>query len=132
AAGLQEAEQEVRPILEAVRKRGDKALIEYAKKCDDLDRNTVLVPKPELKRAEGEVSLDFKAAVQVASNNIRSYARLQLPKPFRKALSPGVRLGQIVRPLDCVAAYVPSGRFPLPSTLLMTAVPDDQRRIAAA
>lgn len=122
-ARLEEAEAVVRPILEAVRKRGDKALIEYGRKLDGLDRASVAVPPQDLEKATEELTPDFRSAVRVAADNIRAYARLQLPKPFRKALQPGVRLGQIVRPLDVVAAYIPSGRYPLPSTLLMSAVP---------
>ena len=122
-ARLEEAEAVVKPILEAVRKKGDKALIDYARKLDKLDRDTVLVPQAELQAAAQELRPEFRNAVKVASNNIRGYARLQMPKPFRKALSPGIRLGQILRPLDSVAAYIPSGRYPLPSTLLMTVIP---------
>lgn len=122
-ARLEEAEAVVKPILDAVRKKGDKALLEYARKLDKLDRDTVLVPQAELQAAAQELRPEFRNAVKVASNNIRGYARLQMPKPFRKALSPGIRLGQILRPLDAVAAYIPSGRYPLPSTLLMTVIP---------
>lgn len=122
-ARLDEAERVVRPILEAVRKKGDKALVQYAKKLDGLDRPSVVVPPAELKAAMEQLSPEFKSAVKVASNNVRAYARLQVPKPFRKALAPGIRLGQIVRPLDAVAAYVPSGRYPLPSTIIMTVIP---------
>lgn len=122
-ARLEEAEQEVRPILDAVRKRGDKALLEYARKFDKLDRATVRVSEQELHEAADQLQPDFRNAVKVATQNIRAYSRLQLPKPFRKALSPGVRLGQILRPLDAVACYIPSGRYPLPSTLLMTVIP---------
>ncbi|MBI3208218.1 MAG: histidinol dehydrogenase, partial [Candidatus Solibacter usitatus] len=122
-ARLEEAEKVVRPILQAVQKRGDKALLEYAKKLDGLKGTAIRVPAEQLQQAGAELDPNFRNAVKTAVGNIRSYSRLQLPKPFRKALAPGVRLGQIVRPLDCVAAYIPSGRFPLPSTLLMTAVP---------
>ncbi|MBL8216752.1 MAG: histidinol dehydrogenase [Bryobacterales bacterium] len=122
-ARLEEAEAVVKPILDAVRKKGDKALLDYARKLDKLDRDTVLVPQAELQAAAQELRPEFRNAVKVASNNIRGYSRLQMPKPFRKALSPGIRLGQILRPLDAVAAYIPSGRYPLPSTLLMTVIP---------
>lgn len=120
---LEEAEKTVKPILEAVRKKGDKALVQYAKKLDGLTRSSVAVPADELRSAEHQLSPDFRNAVKTAANNIRSYAKLQVPKPFRKALAPGIRLGQIVRPLEGVAAYVPSGRYPLPSTLMMTVIP---------
>jgi len=58
-----------------------------------------------------------------AAANVRAYARLQMPRQWMRAARPGLRLGQIVRPLDTVAAYIPAGRYPLPSTIVMTAVP---------
>ncbi len=123
AARFEEAEQIVRPILEAVRMRGDKALIEYAQKFDKLERKSVRVPERELKAAEAKLSEEFRDAVKVSARNIRAYAKLQLPVAKSKKISPGLRLGQVIRPLDSVAAYIPSGRYPLPSTLLMTVIP---------
>ncbi|OYW12568.1 MAG: histidinol dehydrogenase [Acidobacteriia bacterium 12-62-4] len=61
--------------------------------------------------------------MKTASANIRAYAKLQLPVAKSVTVSPGLKLGQIVRPLDTVAAYIPAGRYPLPSTLLMTVIP---------
>ena len=123
AARLAEAEQIVRPILEAVRKRGDQALLEYARRLDGLDRRSVRVPQPELEQAAARLSPAFRAAVRTAAKNIRGYARMQLPREKTWLAAPGLRLGQIVRPLDAVGAYIPAGRYPLPSTLLMTAIP---------
>ena len=123
AARFEEAEKIVRPILEAVRTRGDKALVEYARKFDKLDRKSVRVPDEELKSAEAQLTAGFRDAVKVSARNIRAYAKLQLPASKWKKIGPGLKLGQIVRPLDSVAAYIPSGRYPLPSTLLMTVIP---------
>lgn len=120
AARFGEAEAVVRPILDAVRTRGDRALVEYARKFDGLERRTVRVPQKELSGAP--LAPEFRHAVEVAAANIRRYAEWQMPREWSKA-SGGARLGQIVRPLDTVAAYVPSGRYPLPSTILMTVVP---------
>ncbi len=61
--------------------------------------------------------------METAAANIRAYAECQMPREWTREPQPGLRLGQIVRPLDTVAAYIPSGRYPLPSTLLMTVVP---------
>jgi histidinol dehydrogenase len=122
-ARLTEAENLVRPILEAVRTRGDKALLEYARKFDKLDRKTVQVPVEELAAAEDRLNRDFRTAVGIAASNVRSFAERQLPREYIASFGPGIRLGQIVRPLDTVAAYIPAGRYPLPSTLIMTAVP---------
>jgi histidinol dehydrogenase len=123
AARLGEAEAVVRPILEAVRKRGDRALIEYARQFDGLERRAVRVPAMELADAAKALTGEFRAAVKAASANIRAFASMQLPVPQMRQIKPGLRLGQIVRPLDSVAAYIPAGRYPLPSTLMMTVIP---------
>lgn len=123
SARLHEAEAVVRPILDAVRKTGDRALLEYARKFDQLDRKTVRVPVEELKQAAERLPAPFKNAVTAASANIRAFAKRQMPLDHFKPLKPGLQVGQIVRPLETVAAYIPGGRYPLPSTLMMTVVP---------
>jgi histidinol dehydrogenase len=123
AARLAEAEETVRPILEAVRKRGDAALVEYARKFDGFERRSVRVPERDLRAAAARLAPAFQSALRTASANIRAYAERQMPREWMREIRPGLRLGQIVRPLDTVAAYIPAGRYPLPSTLLMTAVP---------
>ena len=123
AARIAEAEAVVRPILDAVRQRGDRALMEYARQFDGLARRGVRVPQPELAAARRKLAPEFVRAVEVAEANIRAYALRQKPKEWSRLIAPGLRLGQIVRPLDTIAAYIPSGRYPLPSTLLMTVVP---------
>ncbi len=123
SARLEEAEAVVRPILEAVRKRGDKALLEYARKFDGFTGKSVRVPRAALDAAAKRLTPAFRAAVKASSANIQAYAKAQLPRESQVEVSPGIRLGQIVRPLDTVAAYIPSGRYPLPSTVLMTVIP---------
>jgi histidinol dehydrogenase len=123
SARFAEAEAVVRPILEAVRKRGDRALLEYARKFDALDRKSVRVPQRELDAARAGLAPAFRHAVETAAANVRAYAEKQMPREWMRQMQPGVRLGQIVRPLDTVAAYIPAGRYPLPSTLIMTVVP---------
>lgn len=122
-ARMNEAEEAVRPILEAVRKRGDRAVVEYARKFDGFDRKSVLVDAAELEAARKRLTPAFRRAVREASKNIRAYAKLQLPEAKSRMVAPGIRLGQMVRPLDTVAAYIPGGRYPLPSTLMMTVIP---------
>ncbi len=123
AARLSEAEAVVRPILDDVRKRGDKALLEYARRFDSFDRRSVPVGERELRAAEARLAREFRHAVETAAANIRAYAIKQLPKEWMSQNGSGLRFGQIVRPLDTVAAYIPAGRYPLPSTVLMTVVP---------
>jgi histidinol dehydrogenase len=122
-ARLAEAEAVVRPILEAVRQRGDRALLEYARRFDGLRRKSVRVPEAELRAARRKLTPEFCHAVETAAANIRAYAQRQLPREWSRQMQPGLRLGQIVRPLDTVAAYIPSGRYPLFSTLMMTVIP---------
>lgn len=123
AAKYEDAEATVRPILEDVRKRGDRALLEYARKFDKLTRKSVAVPVRELKEACGRLDSGLREAVEIASANIRAFAESQMPRDWLSAIQPGHESGQIVRPLDTVAAYIPGGRYPLPSTLMMTVVP---------
>ena len=123
AARFTEAEGLVRPILDAVRQRGDRALMEYARHLDKLERKSVRVPPAELRAARDALTPEFRAAVETAAANIRAYATRQMPRQWTTQLKPGLKLGQIVRPLDTVAAYIPAGRYPLPSTVMMTAIP---------
>jgi histidinol dehydrogenase len=123
AARMTDAEAIVRPILEAVRKRGDRALVEYARQFDKLDRKGVAVPVEELRQASRRLSPEFAEAVQVACANIHAFATRQMPQAWREPFRPGHELGQLIRPLDTIAAYIPGGRYPLPSTLMMTVVP---------
>jgi histidinol dehydrogenase len=118
---LAEAERVVAPILVAVRERGDEALLEYARKFDQFRGTDVRVPREEIEAAA--VSSEFIQAAEIASANIREYSQMQLPKETSTVLSNGRTLGQIVRPLDSMGAYIPAGRYPLPSTLLMTVIP---------
>jgi len=128
-ARLAEAEATVRPILDAVRDRGDKALLEYARRFDALERKSVAVPATDLQLACAGLSAAFRDAVSIAAGNIRAFAEMQLPAETRREVSPGLQLGQVVRPLDTVAAYIPAGRYPLPSTLMMTVIPAQVARV---
>ncbi|CAN5543438.1 histidinol dehydrogenase [soil metagenome] len=120
---LREAEAVVRPILEDVRARADAAVLEYARKFDACDRASLVVPEGELAEAAEQLSPAFREAVAAASANIRAFAQLQLPAAKTLDVAPGLRVSQIIRPLETVCGYVPGGRYPLPSTLMMTVIP---------
>ncbi|MCC7175262.1 MAG: histidinol dehydrogenase [Bryobacterales bacterium] len=124
-ARLAAAERAVAPIIEDVRRHGDRALLKYARRLDGLPpgARTVLVPPEELEAGLRSLSPQFRRAARDASQHIRDFAKLQLPAPVMVRLSGGQRAGYVVRPLDAMAAYVPSGRYPLPSTVLMTVIP---------
>jgi len=118
AVRLAEAEQVVAPILDAVRTRGEDAALEYARRFDGFTGSELRVSTES-----GRASDEFLRALETAARNIRAYAELQLPKEKWVEYPDGRRLGHIVRPLDSMGAYIPAGRYPLPSTLLMTVIP---------
>ena len=121
---LAKVEKTVRRIVQDVRKNGDKALRIYAEKWDGLKpKEPFRVSADELQNAWNSVSGEFRSALRTAAANIRDYSKRQKPREWRSANGQGVDVGQIVRPLTSAGCYVPGGRYPLPSTLLMTVIP---------
>jgi histidinol dehydrogenase len=124
AADLARVEKTVARIVADVRKNGDKALRRYAEKLDGLKAKQPLrVTDVELEQAWNAVSGDFKQALKTAAGNIRQYCEWQKPQQWRNSVAPGINVGQVVRPLQSAGCYVPGGRYPLPSTMLMTVIP---------
>ena len=124
AVSTAKVEPVVRRILADVLKRGDAALMRYATKLDGLAEDAALRVSPGAMQAAWEAtSPRLQAAMRVAQANIRAFAEAQKPKEWTISLAAGVVTGQIVRPLESVGCYVPGGRYPLPSTLLMTVTP---------
>jgi histidinol dehydrogenase len=114
----------VRRIVAAVRKHGDRALFRYAAKFDALPGPAALrVSREEMAAAWDSLDSALRNAISTASEQIRGFAERQLPLSWTDSPLPGLTTGQLVRPLGSVGCYVPSGRHPLPSTLLMTAIP---------
>jgi len=115
-------DRKVAAIVRDVRKGGDAALLRYARKFDRLD-GPIEVPLDELRRAAATVPRPVRMAIRDAARNIRTVAKRQVPKGWRTRVGPGVTVESRVIPLDRVGCYVPGGRYPLPSSLLMTAIP---------
>lgn len=123
-AGLAKVERQARRIVEDVRKNGDRALRRYAQKWDGLGRQQPLrASLSELEEAWTSVSEEFRQALGIAATNIRNYCERQRPQQWRTVMQPGIEVGQVVRPLQSAGCYVPGGRYPLPSTMLMTVIP---------
>jgi histidinol dehydrogenase len=124
AGGLAaDAEQErvVRRIVNDVRTRGDAAILDYTEKLDGVRPGRLEVEKGEIHAAFRKISAGLLASFELAARRIRAFHARQ-----KKALvrdSAGARLGWIMRPLERVGIYVPGGTAPLPSSLLMTALP---------
>lgn len=113
----------VRKILAAVAKRGERAVVAYASKLDGLAKNQpLLVSREEMRAAWESTAPKLQAAMQAAQANIRAFAEAQKASEWT-ITNDGVKTGQIVRALASVGCYVPGGRYPLPSTLLMTVTP---------
>jgi histidinol dehydrogenase len=122
AAGRGATAKHVAAIVSAVKRRGDEALLQYARRFDGL-QPPLEVSREEIEDEAVRVPPNVRAALAAAARNIRKVARRQRPVPWKLTTVPGVSVEQRVAPLDCVGCYVPGGRYPLPSSLLMTAIP---------
>ncbi len=109
-------------IVSAVRTRGDAALLAYARRFDRL-QESLEVPRDEIEDQAARVPPRVRAAIAVAARNIEKVALRQRPRGWKVTTTAGVTVEQRVMPLDRVGCYVPGGRYPLPSSLLMTAIP---------
>ena len=114
----------VKRIVADVRKQGDRALLRYAAQFDGLaGASTLRVTPEEMAAAWNVLAPAMRKALIIAADRIRAFAVAQLPVSWSESPIAGLTTGQLVRPLGSVGCYVPSGRHPLPSTLLMTANP---------
>lgn len=124
ATDLADVEPAVRRIVSDVKRNGDRAVRRYATRWDGLGKGESLrVPEDEIHKAWEQTDPELKAAIEQAAGNIRRYAEWQAPQEWRREVESGISIGQLVRPLESVGCYVPGGRYPLPSTLLMTVIP---------
>ena len=123
ADDLDKVSNKVRRIVNNVRGDGDHALRKYAQRWDGLAENEAgRVDPAEISNAWRQVSSEFRSALRHAAINIRQFAIWQKPKAWMRTQN-GISVGQVIRPLASVGCYVPGGRYPLPSTLLMTVIP---------
>ena len=115
-------ERRVRGIVDRVRAAGDRALVAFARRFDRVTP-PLEVPIGEIRAAAAQVDPDVRQALRRAAEHIARVAFRQIPRHWDVQVAPGVSVEQRVEPLARVGCYVPGGRFPLPSSLLMTAVP---------
>jgi histidinol dehydrogenase len=113
---LRDALEVVAPIVSDVRFGGDRSVRKYAQRFDGFISDSFAVP------TGGKISNDLEKALDRASTNIRDFAQQQLVKSWSMVVGERV-LGQIVKPLNAVGVYVPAGRYPLLSTMLMAVIP---------
>lgn len=111
-------------IVTDVRRNGDRALKKYAMKFDGHTKQTSLqISREEMQQALQETPAKLREAIRRAADNIRTFAERQLPQEWNFSPADGLKTGVAIRPLEATGCYVPSGRYPLPSTLLMTVIP---------
>jgi histidinol dehydrogenase len=115
-------ERRVAGIVNRVRSGRDKALVRFARRFDGVTP-PLEVTADQMRSAASLVPSDVRRAIRQAARNIARVAARQIPKSFLVRVAPGVTIEQRIEPLARVGCYVPGGRFPLPSSLLMTAVP---------
>tara|TARA_B100000029_G_scaffold479852_1_gene527293 strand:+ start:641 stop:1876 length:1236 start_codon:yes stop_codon:yes gene_type:complete len=114
--------RDVQRIVDDVRRHGDRAVQKYARRFDKL-RGAIEVSSHEIQEKAKATPPAVRKAIKEAARHIRRVSKKQIPQSWRTTVVPGVIVEQRVTPLDRVGCYVPGGRYPLPSSLLMTAIP---------
>ena len=112
----------VHAIVDDVRSAGDRALLRFARKFDGV-QPPLEITTEEMREQATRVAPDVRRALRQAARHIARVAFRQIPRHWDLDVAPGVSIEQRVEPIASVGCYVPGGRFPLPSSLLMTAVP---------
>lgn len=118
-----EVTRTVERIVEDVRSRGDEALREYAMRFDGAEPGSIEISEEEMDRGIAAVPPAVAAAIDAAASNIEAFHRAQLPRPVEVETAPGVKCLQRAVPISRVGLYIPGGRAPLFSTVLMLAIP---------
>ncbi|MGC2768564.1 MAG: histidinol dehydrogenase [Candidatus Acidiferrum sp.] len=112
-------------IVADVKRRGDAALDDWARKLDGVDvrGKSLWITRAETNAARKKVDREFIRAVEHAASNVRRVAEKQLPQAWSLEVEPGVNVAQVIRPIDSIGCYIPGGRLALFSTMIMTVVP---------
>src|SRR6202008_2188215 len=101
----------------------DEALRAYTERFDGVKLETLAVSREEFAAARKEITAPQIAAIERAIDNVSRFHEAQAPKPFAMDTMPGVRCERIIRAIQAVGLYVPAGSAPLPSAVIMLAVP---------
>lgn len=117
------AVQQIAPLLEDVRIRGEVALVEVASEFDGFDPRPFKVSQQELKAAEQSLSAELRAAIEEGIARVRKVSLANLPKNTSVELASGAIVQQRWQPVDSVGLYVPGGKAVYPSSVIMNVVP---------
>src|SRR4030042_1997509 len=124
AAGLSpdvEQEKVVRQIIDEVRRRGDSALLDFTEKFDGVRLMSLEVDKTDIDRAFRRIDAALLSALELAAKRIAAFHSRQKRSLLRDNTK--TNLGWVIKPLERIGVYAPGGTAPLPSSLLMTAIP---------
>ena len=126
AAQDESVDRTVAEILEAVKRRGDAAVLEYTARFDGVSAATLAeleLPRERLARARDGLPAAQREALEQAASRVRRYHERQLAQSWQYTEADGTVLGQKVTPLDRAGLYVPGGKAAYPSSVLMNAIP---------
>lgn len=115
-------ETSVRTILDDVRQRGDGALLDLTERFDGV-RPELAVPVEALDAALGALDSELRATLEQAAENVRRFHEAEMPTSWSQDEGDGVTVGQRLSPVERAGLYVPAGTAPLPSSVIMNAVP---------
>jgi histidinol dehydrogenase len=110
-------------VVNAVRRNGDAALRSYTERFDSARLDKLAVSEEEFSDARRTLTPSQRAALEQAIENVQRFHSAQLPQPLSLETTPGVRCERLIRPISTVGLYVPAGSAPLPSAVVMLAVP---------
>ncbi len=116
----------VRPIVRAVRDRGDEAVVEFMERFDSvrLTPDRFRVERAAIERAHDVLDRDIHAAIEQAARNVRVFHERQMPhEQWFTEVAPGIMAGEKITPISSVGLYVPRGKGAFPSVMYMLATP---------
>ena len=120
---ISRVEEPVAAILADVKNRGDEAVLEYTRRFDRCEIDSLAVTAEEIEEAFRKVEPEFLEVLEQAAANIRAFHTAQVRQSLVLTPRSGVVLGQRITPIERVGLYVPGGTAAYPSTVLMDAIP---------
>lgn len=123
---IERFQETVRPVLQAVREKGDEALIQYSREFDkvELELSSLKVSKDEFERARMNLDPALKVVIETSAKNIRKFHYAQMPDElWFTEIDEGITAGEKITPIASVGLYVPRGKGSFPSVMLMLGIP---------
>jgi len=122
---FENVESDVRNILKEVKTRGISAVINYSKKYDGFSGSSanIKVSQDEIESATKNITQEIRAAIDIAYRNIKKFHEKQLPTNYETEITKGIVCGRKFTQIENVGLYIPGGTAPLPSTVVMLAIP---------